>query len=216
VYCTFTHCTPQVIKDSRLQRFCQQCGRFHDVSAFEGARKSCRDQLNKHNARRRLKQQVEQQKARAAERAAAAPPPVAHGGDGGEPPGPPGAAAAGPEGGGSGSDLSRLLSSLMQSPQQLQALRLLLGFPTNAAMPALKPYSPQSDGPDMGPVDPSAGETMTDGLAFILIESCEHKHPRCRPRRPCCGRGTRGATKSPATMSLRLAWGVLLLRNSRL
>jgi hypothetical protein len=41
------------MKDGRLQRFCQQCGRFHDLSAFDGNRKSCREQLQKHNARRR-------------------------------------------------------------------------------------------------------------------------------------------------------------------
>lgn len=44
---------PQVVKEGRLQRFCQQCGRFHDLAAFDGARKSCRDQLMKHNQRRR-------------------------------------------------------------------------------------------------------------------------------------------------------------------
>ncbi len=52
----------QVIKENRLQRFCQQCGRLHDLSAFDGARKSCRDQLNKHNARRRRRTQMEQLK----------------------------------------------------------------------------------------------------------------------------------------------------------
>jgi hypothetical protein len=46
-------CCVQVMKDGRLQRFCQQCGRFHDLSAFDGNRKSCREQLQKHNARRR-------------------------------------------------------------------------------------------------------------------------------------------------------------------
>jgi hypothetical protein len=51
----------KVMKDGRLQRFCQQCGRFHDLSAFDGNRKSCREQLNKHNARRRRRAQLEQQ-----------------------------------------------------------------------------------------------------------------------------------------------------------
>jgi predicted anti-sigma-YlaC factor YlaD len=51
------------MKDGRLQRFCQQCGRFHDLSAFDGNRKSCREQLNKHNARRRRRAQLEQQAA---------------------------------------------------------------------------------------------------------------------------------------------------------
>ena len=49
---SFSHFLPQVMKDGRLQRFCQQCGRFHDLSAFDGNRKSCREQLQKHNARR--------------------------------------------------------------------------------------------------------------------------------------------------------------------
>ena len=52
---------PQVIMEGCLQRFCQQCGRFHPLSAFEGLRKSCRDQLDKHNARRRRRNMIEQQ-----------------------------------------------------------------------------------------------------------------------------------------------------------
>lgn len=34
-------------------RFCQQCGAFHPVSKFNGARRSCRDRLRKHAIRRR-------------------------------------------------------------------------------------------------------------------------------------------------------------------
>jgi hypothetical protein len=30
---------PQILKDGRLQRFCQQCGRFHDLVAFDGMRR---------------------------------------------------------------------------------------------------------------------------------------------------------------------------------
>ncbi len=52
----------QVLKDGRLQRFCQQCGRFHDLAAFDAGRKSCREQLSKHNARRRRRAQIEAQK----------------------------------------------------------------------------------------------------------------------------------------------------------
>jgi len=37
----------------KLQRFCQQCGRFHELSAFDGEHRSCRERLQKHNARRR-------------------------------------------------------------------------------------------------------------------------------------------------------------------
>ncbi|KAF5829409.1 SBP domain-containing protein, partial [Dunaliella salina] len=58
---------PQVLKDGRLQRFCQQCGRFHDLMAFDGSRRSCRDQLDKHNARRRKRAQVDSQKTKALE-----------------------------------------------------------------------------------------------------------------------------------------------------
>lgn len=50
----------QVVKEGRLQRFCQQCGRFHDLAAFDGNRKSCRDQLTKHNQRRRRRTNGEQ------------------------------------------------------------------------------------------------------------------------------------------------------------
>ena len=39
--------------DGQLQRFCQQCGRFHPLSAFDGSKRSCRERLDRHNARRR-------------------------------------------------------------------------------------------------------------------------------------------------------------------
>lgn len=48
--------TPQAAycsKDGLQQRFCQQCGRFHPLSKFDGAKRSCRDRLQRHNARRR-------------------------------------------------------------------------------------------------------------------------------------------------------------------
>ncbi|XP_022775485.1 squamosa promoter-binding protein 2-like [Durio zibethinus] len=35
------------------QRFCQQCSRFHEISEFDGAKRSCRDRLAGHNERRR-------------------------------------------------------------------------------------------------------------------------------------------------------------------
>ena len=34
-----------------MQRFCQRCGRCHELSAFDGDRRSCREQLARHNAR---------------------------------------------------------------------------------------------------------------------------------------------------------------------
>ena len=50
-------------------RFCQQCGRFHPLAEFEGARRSCRSKLDAHNARRKAKRAKA-----AAERAGAWPP----------------------------------------------------------------------------------------------------------------------------------------------
>ena len=34
-------------------RFCQQCGRFQPLGEFEGLRRSCREKLDAHNARRK-------------------------------------------------------------------------------------------------------------------------------------------------------------------
>ncbi|XVE87520.1 hypothetical protein DITRI_Ditri18aG0124500 [Diplodiscus trichospermus] len=42
------------------QRFCQQCSRFHEISEFDGTKRSCRNRLAGHNERRR-KVQSEQQ-----------------------------------------------------------------------------------------------------------------------------------------------------------
>jgi hypothetical protein len=36
-----------------VKRFCQRCGRFHTLAAFNGARKSCMAKLDEHNRRRR-------------------------------------------------------------------------------------------------------------------------------------------------------------------
>ena len=48
------HCNmPLLIIDGRRVRFCQQCARFHDISEFEGTKKSCRRKLKLHNQRRR-------------------------------------------------------------------------------------------------------------------------------------------------------------------
>jgi hypothetical protein len=38
-------CRPQVssiVRDGVHQRFCQQCGRFHPLQDFDGAKRSCR------------------------------------------------------------------------------------------------------------------------------------------------------------------------------
>lgn len=39
-------------KEGELLRFCQRCGVSHPLAEFDGQRKSCRKQLEKHNARR--------------------------------------------------------------------------------------------------------------------------------------------------------------------
>ena len=44
-----------IVCDGRRQRFCQQCGRYHDLAAFDGDKRSCRARLQRHNARRRKK-----------------------------------------------------------------------------------------------------------------------------------------------------------------
>lgn len=48
------HCNMKsMVIQGRRQRFCQQCGRFHEIGEFEGTRKSCRRKLERHNQRRR-------------------------------------------------------------------------------------------------------------------------------------------------------------------
>lgn len=42
-----------VPRDGVPMRFCQQCGRFQELSAFEGTMRTCRVRLDKHAARRR-------------------------------------------------------------------------------------------------------------------------------------------------------------------
>ena len=44
---------PAFMRQGKLQRFCQQCGRCHELSEFEGNQRSCRAQLDRHNARYR-------------------------------------------------------------------------------------------------------------------------------------------------------------------
>eukprot|EP00879_Flechtneria_rotunda_P009711 GHRR01010160.1.p1 GENE.GHRR01010160.1~~GHRR01010160.1.p1 ORF type:complete len:714 (+),score=337.22 GHRR01010160.1:258-2144(+) len=104
---------PQVMKDGRLQRFCQQCGRFHDLAAFDGNRKSCREQLQKHNARRRRRAQMEQNMSLADSLLAAVD---------------------------DKSDVGKLLQGLLSNPFQLQALRVLLGVQTHQALPKPAPH----------------------------------------------------------------------------
>ncbi|CDO99517.1 unnamed protein product [Coffea canephora] len=44
---------PIVLVAGVRQRFCQQCSRFHDLSEFDEAKRSCRRRLAGHNERRR-------------------------------------------------------------------------------------------------------------------------------------------------------------------
>ncbi|MEW5299088.1 MAG: hypothetical protein WDW36_002137 [Sanguina aurantia] len=50
-----------IMRDGVPQRFCQQCGRFHPVEQFDGYKRSCRDRLQRHNAKRRKKAEEMQQ-----------------------------------------------------------------------------------------------------------------------------------------------------------
>nr|QCC72918.1 SPL5 [Mangifera indica] len=44
---------PVVVVSGLRQRFCQQCSRFHELSEFDEAKRSCRRRLAGHNERRR-------------------------------------------------------------------------------------------------------------------------------------------------------------------
>lgn len=54
---------PSIIREGGRQRFCQQCGRFHNLGEFDGDKRSCRARLQRHNARRRKKGESELMKA---------------------------------------------------------------------------------------------------------------------------------------------------------
>ena len=45
------HMSGMFLKSGKPQQFCQQCGRSHNLDAFDQGRKSCRTQLAKHAAR---------------------------------------------------------------------------------------------------------------------------------------------------------------------
>ncbi|BDA46756.1 probable squamosa promoter-binding-like protein 4 at N-terminal half [Coccomyxa sp. Obi] len=53
--CEFHLKVNSIIREGKRQRFCQQCGRFHDLTCFDGDKRSCRARLQRHNARRRKK-----------------------------------------------------------------------------------------------------------------------------------------------------------------
>lgn len=46
---------PELMHQGIIQRFCQQCSRFHAITEFEGDRRSCKARLDRHNQRRRRK-----------------------------------------------------------------------------------------------------------------------------------------------------------------
>ncbi|MBA0727013.1 hypothetical protein Golax_002799 [Gossypium laxum] len=48
--------SPKVIVSGLERRFCQQCSRFHALSEFDENKRSCRQRLSDHNARRRKPQ----------------------------------------------------------------------------------------------------------------------------------------------------------------
>lgn len=45
------HMSGMFLKQGKPQQFCQQCGRSHNLDAFDKGRRSCRTQLAKHAAR---------------------------------------------------------------------------------------------------------------------------------------------------------------------
>ncbi|KAK9688879.1 hypothetical protein RND81_09G018000 [Saponaria officinalis] len=51
--CEFHAKAPSVLVCGLRQRFCQQCSRFHELSEFDEAKRSCRRRLAGHNERRR-------------------------------------------------------------------------------------------------------------------------------------------------------------------
>ncbi|KAM7500776.1 hypothetical protein LguiA_025190 [Lonicera macranthoides] len=51
--CEFHAKAPVVSVAGLRQRFCQQCSRFHEISEFDEAKRSCRRRLIGHNERRR-------------------------------------------------------------------------------------------------------------------------------------------------------------------
>jgi hypothetical protein len=48
-----------VIHQGVEQRFCQQCGKFHNIGDFDGDKRSCRSRLEKHNVRRRRQREMQ-------------------------------------------------------------------------------------------------------------------------------------------------------------
>lgn len=51
---------PMVVRGGQEQRFCQQCGKFQPLTDFDADKRSCRERLDKHNARRRRMREMQQ------------------------------------------------------------------------------------------------------------------------------------------------------------
>ncbi|WIA39779.1 hypothetical protein OEZ86_005834 [Tetradesmus obliquus] len=103
----------QVLISGIAMRFCQQCGIMHPLPDFDGSRKSCRVQLDRHNLRRRCRRKTQTQSNKAAAAAAAAAaggtrnrgggnPESSSRGGGGSSVSPSGAAGGSPQRGGGG------------------------------------------------------------------------------------------------------------------
>ncbi|WIA28356.1 hypothetical protein OEZ86_010903 [Tetradesmus obliquus] len=46
-----------VLLQGQQSRFCQRCGKFHDLDAFDGSKRNCRAGLAQHNSSRRARRQ---------------------------------------------------------------------------------------------------------------------------------------------------------------
>ncbi|WIA08294.1 hypothetical protein OEZ85_007737 [Tetradesmus obliquus] len=46
-----------VLLQGQQSRFCQRCGKFHDLDAFDGSKRNCRAGLAQHNSSRRTRRQ---------------------------------------------------------------------------------------------------------------------------------------------------------------
>ncbi|KAK9742798.1 hypothetical protein RND81_03G197900 [Saponaria officinalis] len=56
--CEFHSKASTVIASGLIQRFCQQCSRFHMLAEFDNGKRSCRKRLADHNRRRRKSNQI--------------------------------------------------------------------------------------------------------------------------------------------------------------
>ncbi|CAD7696012.1 unnamed protein product [Ostreobium quekettii] len=162
---------PRVMKNGRLQRFCQQCGRFHDLVAFDGNRRSCRDQLNKHNARRR-KRASQKLKPEMAEVESFAE---------------------------DDSEVGRFLQGLCKNPGHLRALRLLLGLPLNPALPPQCPMPAPFTSRAPGAPGKCSELCQCDvGTADVAIEDQSDECVDARPC-PCSSSNAKSSSGKPPT-----------------